>query len=114
MLAKPKPQGVFLIADVVTTLTVFAAARTNVGSAGEVLAGRIFLYPLVAAGRSVESMRATVLANFPAASSNGPNRWTLSRRNFVKSIRLRNSCSILTSGTAMRLRSRANDLSDRC
>jgi len=114
MLAKPKSQGVLLVSDVVATLTIFAATCPDVGSVGEVLARRIFLYPLVAAGRSVESIRATVLAKLPAPWSNGRSRCTFRRRNFARSIRSRNSWSILTSGMANRLRSRANDLSGRC
>jgi hypothetical protein len=38
MLAKPKSQGVLFVTDVITALTVFAAACANVGSMGEVLA----------------------------------------------------------------------------
>jgi len=56
MLAQPKPQSVLLVADVIATLAIFAAARTDVRPVGEVLVAGIFLYPLVAAGRSVESI----------------------------------------------------------
>ena len=114
MLAKPKSKGVLLVADVVATLAVLAAPRTDFGSAGGVLAQSIFLYALVAAGRSVESINATVLGKARVPSSSGRSRCWLRARNLPRSIRPRNSWSILTSGILSRLRSRANDLKERC
>src|SRR5271156_2631783 len=62
MLAQPESQRVLFVADEIAALALFAAARPGVGPAGTILAPFVFLYALVAAGRSVESIKATVLA----------------------------------------------------
>ena len=114
MLAQPEPQRVFFVADEITTLPLFAAARSGVRAASTVLAQGIFLYALVAAGKSVASIKATVLAKPAPPSSSGASRCSLMERNFVRSSRCRKSCSILTSGRTRRLRRRAKTLHVRC
>ena len=114
VLTQPKPQSVLFIADEITALAVFTAPAADQSPASAILAQSIFLYALVAAGRSVESIKATVLAKPSVPSIKGCNKDWFIRRSFERSIRSRNSCSIRTSGTAWRLDKCANDLHVRC
>jgi hypothetical protein len=62
---------VFFVTPKITTVAILAAASANRGPPGGVVAGGIFLYALVAAGKSVESIKATVFANAPAPANKG-------------------------------------------
>ena len=79
------------VSDEVTAVSVFAAARANHSALGEVSAGGVFLYPLVAAGKSVESINAIVLAEVGIPSSNGLSKCRLMHRSLLRSRRARNS-----------------------
>jgi len=70
-LAQPNSQRVLFVANEPATLAVFAAAPADRCPGGSVLPGGVFLYALVAAGKSVESIKATVLARVPVPASKG-------------------------------------------
>src|SRR6185436_8192067 len=90
MLTKPQTQGVFFVPDEITTLSFLTAASPSVSSASTVLSVRFFLYALVAAGKSVESMIATVFGKPAHCANIGSSRRALMPRNFIRSKRSRN------------------------
>jgi len=111
-LPEPDPKGVLFVTNKPAALAGLYRAASQTGMFGRILASDLFLKALVAAGRSVLSIKATLLGKRSRPSNNGFNRCALICRSRVTPIWPRNSCSIFASGTAHRLRSRAKDLHD--
>jgi len=110
----PQAEAVLLVADKPAALAGLERAPTEGRMGGGVSAGVFFLKPLLAAGRSVASMRAVAFSQSEAIWISGWSNTSLICRNPRTPTRARNAWRMRTSGTSWRCRSRAKARQAHC
>ena len=113
-LRQPHSQGVLFVSHKPIALPGFARAFSLARAIGRVGLDLLFLKPLVAAGRSVESINPTDLRSTGRASKSGSNRCRLIWRKIPTLSRERNSCRLEAAGSFRRLGRPAKRLQERC
>ncbi len=114
MVRKPEPKGVLLITDEVSGPSRLYRAPAKGGPpCGEAATG-LFLYSLVAAGRSVASMIATPCCCFGHVAKMRCKRTAFKARKTRGVSRSRNSCNCRVLGNLRKFGNRAKRLHARC
>ncbi len=114
VVGQPQPQRVFFITDEITGASGLDRAATQGGGASGEAGARLFLYSLVAAGRSVASIIAT--AGWPAGQVVGMrrNKTALISRSTRGVSKPRNSCNWRGVGSRRKLGRCAKRRQERC